>query len=330
MKIKIVYISLLVCFTCSFAGTGSAGAQFLQIGGGTKAIGMGSAYVAYAQNCDAIYWNPAGLAFLNNKKNFSVTHLNYFAEMNYENIAFTIPLLNGTMGVSLVGLLSGDIEVTTVDQQEGTGENYSSNDFAVGLSYSTHLTDKFSIGATFKIIQLELAELSAQGWAFDMGAIYNTGIMNNLRIGFVITNFGPDMRYKGDDLIFKTKVYKDRDSQEEDARGQYLTELFQLPLKLQIGIAIDVINADGHKLVATLDGINPNDYNETFGIGLEYSINRKYFLRMGYTSLFEKSISAGASASVGNFADFNILINYGFEVHNYLGDLHRIGTDIIF
>jgi len=329
VKNKAVFITILFSLTHTFAGTGSAGAQFLQIGGGIKPIGMGSAFVAYADGIDAIYWNPAGLTFLK-QSNFSVTHLDYFAGMSYENVAYTMPVGDGVLGVSLVGLLSGDIEVTTVDQWDGTGEKYSANEYAVGVSYGTSLTDKFSLGASFKFIHMGLAELSAQGWAMDIGAIYNTGLLNNLRLGFTITNFGPDMRYEGDDLIFNTKVYKDRDSQQEDARGQYLSELFQLPLKLQVGLAIDLINSERQKLVGTFDGINPNDYNETFGFGLEYIFNDSYSLRAGYTNVYERGFSAGASALFANITDLDIIFNYGLEIHDYLGDLHRIGIDFKF
>jgi hypothetical protein len=308
-------------------GTGSSGAQFLQIGGGTKALGMGSAFVAYAEGLDAIYWNPAGLSF-NKDQNFSVTHLNYFAEMSYDNVAYSRPLGEGTIGISAIGLFSGDIEITTTGQQEGTGETYRADEFAIGISYGSSLTEKFSVGATFKFIHMGLADLSARGWAMDIGAIYKTGLLNNLRLGFVISNFGPDMRYEGDDLVFNTKVHENQDAQQQDARGQYLTELFQLPLKLQVGIAFDVMNTENQKLVATIDGINPNDYKETFGTGLEYAYNNSYFLRFGYANIFDRGITAGASAQFAQFTDMIVVLNYGLEIHNYLGDLHRIGIDI--
>lgn len=330
MIIKVIVYCLLAIFASTFAGTGTAGAQFLQIGAGSRALGMGSAFVAYAEDIDAIFWNPAGLSKLTDGNNLSITHLNYFAEMNYENIAYSMPFMEGALGLSMVGLLSGDIEVTTVEQQEGTGESYSANDFVAAVSYGKNITDKFSVGASFKYIYMSLADLNAQGWAMDFGAIYNTGILNNLRIGFVVSNFGPDMRYEGDDLVFKTRVFKNQDDQQEDARAEYVTELFQLPLKLQLGIALDIIDNEHQKLVTTFDGINPNDYEETFGIGLEYIFKERYFLRAGYTRVFEKGISAGAGALLNISEDFSMLLNYGFEDHNYLGDLHRIGINFKF
>ncbi len=313
-----------------YAGIGSSGAQFLQIASGSRASAMGSAYTAYARGLDAIYWNPAGLAELSDKSYLSVTHLSYFAAMNFENIAYATPFMDGFMGFSLISLLSGDIERTTLDQPTGTGETYTANEFAFSATYSRSFTDKFSMGISFKVIYQELAELSARGWAMDVGATYNTGLLNNLRFGFAVTNFGPDMRYNGDDLIFQTRVNSDQPAQEEDARAELLTQLYQLPLKLQVGIAFDVFNEEGQKMVATIDGINPADYPETFAFGLEYVFENNYYLRAGYSSLYEKGLSAGIGAGFKELLNTDIIINYGFELHDYLGELHRVGADLAF
>jgi len=330
--LKLIKIIWLLGLSCAFVfgGIGSSGAQFMQIGAGTKAIGMGSAYTAYAEGIDAIYWNPAGLVSLENNTHFSIGHVNYFADMSFDNIAFTMPMFNGVIGFSGIGLFSGDIEITTVEEPEGTNETYTANEYAIGITYSTKLTDKFSAGVTLKLIHQGLAELSADGWAMDLGAVYNTKIFNNLRFGFAILNFGPDLRYEGDDLIFRTRKDQDQISQDEDARAQYVTELYQLPLRLQIGIAIDVINMENQKIVATLDGINPNDQTETFGAGLEYTLFNRISLRAGYSKINEKDLTAGLSAMVGDPAETAMIVNYAYENHEYLGELHRFGIDFSF
>ena len=64
MKILVlITISIIILFShIAFAGTGTSGAQFLQIGAGVRAISMGNAYVGLAEGIESIYWNPAGLA----------------------------------------------------------------------------------------------------------------------------------------------------------------------------------------------------------------------------------------------------------------------------
>jgi len=251
--------------------------------------------------------------------------------MNFENVGFSVPAMGGVIGLSGVALLSGDIEITTIEEQDGTGQYYSANDYAFGISYARPLTEKFSVGVTFKFISQNLAELSSFGWAMDLGASYKVGLLNNMRIGFSILNFGPDLSYKGDDLLFRTKVYPDEDAQNADARAEFVTEQYQMPLTFQVGVAFDVLNFDNNKLTAVLDGINPNDQAETFGFGLEYLLMNNYALRAGYT---DKNNREGLTAGLGLRTDmgdnFQAIIDYGFESHEFLGDLHRFAISFEF
>ena len=41
--------------------TGMAAAQFLKIGVGARAAGMGESFVAVSNDASALYWNPAGI-----------------------------------------------------------------------------------------------------------------------------------------------------------------------------------------------------------------------------------------------------------------------------
>lgn len=325
-------ILLIVLFSYHFvlSGTGSSGGQFLQIGAGIRALSMGSAYVGLAEGVDAIYWNPAGLSKLSTNMHLSLGHTEYFADMTFDNFAFTVPGMGGVFGVFGVGLFSGDIEITTVEQPDGTDETYSANDYAFGISYARNMTDKFLVGISLKMVNQNIAELSSFGWAMDIGAIYNTGLLNNLRIGFAITNFGSDLRYTGDDLIFRTRVYKDETAQDEDVRSEYLTEEYQLPLKLQMGIAFDIINTENNKIVMAVDGINPNDQDETLGVGVEYTLMSRYSIRTGYSEINEKGFTAGFGLLIGSVQERNVKLDYAFENHSYLGELHRFGFDFAF
>ena len=47
---------------------GTTAASFLEIGIGSRAIAMGGAFVAVANDATALYWNPGGLSRLPSKE----------------------------------------------------------------------------------------------------------------------------------------------------------------------------------------------------------------------------------------------------------------------
>ena len=59
----------------------------------------------------------------------------------------------GNIGFSFTSLSMEDMKVRTVEQPDGTGENFSAGDMAIGLSYARNLTDRFSVGITAKYIK---------------------------------------------------------------------------------------------------------------------------------------------------------------------------------
>jgi long-chain fatty acid transport protein len=65
-------ITLAMCGAISSiqaaSGKGTSGAQFLRIGAGARAPGMGGAFSPIADDATAIYWNPGGLSQLSKRE----------------------------------------------------------------------------------------------------------------------------------------------------------------------------------------------------------------------------------------------------------------------
>lgn len=324
MKKLLILGVIMVLFIpyCTYARLGGAGATFLGIGGGARPVALGYAYSAVAEGPDAIFWNPAGLARIR-QTSFSFSHAELFADMNYENFAFVYPLQDGAFGVSVIALLSGLIEETTLEHQEGTGDFYSANDYAVGVSYARMMTTKFSAGFTLRAVNQNIWKVSANGVVFDIGATYNAGYLN-LRFGFVIQNFGPDMRYTGEGLEFLFVPSDYESTMEADVPGAFRSEAYSPPLTFQEGFAVDPIHNEIHRVTLSADLIHPNDQEETFGAGVEYSYQERFFARMGYTGKNNRKLSGGMGVRVGS-----INFDYAFETHEYLNPIHRISVTLI-
>ena len=82
---------------------GTSGAQFLKIGAGARPTAMGDSFAGVADDVNAVYYNPAGLGFLD-KTEFTAMHTQYFQGLDYDFGAFVRPLQSGALGLSAATL----------------------------------------------------------------------------------------------------------------------------------------------------------------------------------------------------------------------------------
>jgi hypothetical protein len=92
-------------------GDGGTESNF-SIGFGARAMGMGSAFTALADDATAVFWNPAGLENIYQQ---SVTlFYTQLLEGDYQFIGYALPTLNiGTFGMGLGRIGVGGIRQTT-------------------------------------------------------------------------------------------------------------------------------------------------------------------------------------------------------------------------
>jgi hypothetical protein len=289
---KFIIILLAVTFQTSlFAGdfskVGTTAAQFLKIGVGARAMGLGGSFTALANDVSALYWNPAGITNFNGFS-LAVTHTEWFADISHDFAGVVYPLSSSdVIALNVVALNTGEQEVTTVTQPEGTGIYYSVSDLAIGVSYARALTDRFSVGITVKYIQQNLYNESANTFAVDLGTFLRTGF-HNLVIAMNMSNFGGNMQLEGRDLITITDI-NNQVSGNYSTDASLKTEPWPLPLIFRVGIAMDlvggedpVIASEQNRFTLAVDGVHPNDNTEKVNVGGEYAWNEMVFARAGY------------------------------------------------
>ena len=159
LRMKYIFICLLILGLIPGLGysqdpsrVGTTAANFLELGYGPAASSMGDAYVSLAEDLSAVYWNPAGLAFLERNEVMGV-YQPWLVDINTSFAAVGLNLNSlGTLAFSVINVDYGDMEVTTVENQSGTGELFSSRDLALSVSYSRAITEWFAFGASAKYI----------------------------------------------------------------------------------------------------------------------------------------------------------------------------------
>ncbi|MFY8162530.1 MAG: PorV/PorQ family protein [Candidatus Kapaibacteriota bacterium] len=307
---------------------GAAGSQFLKIGVGARASGM-SAYGAVSNDLSAIFWNPAGLTGITGSDvNVSVNYTSWFGGFTHNFAAASYRLSDDyVIAASVTSFGVNDIQITTVQNPEGTGSSYSVNDFSGGVTLAGNLTEKFSFGITGKYVRNAFSTLSAGTFAFDIGTMYQTGI-ENIKLGFSIHNLGTEMQMGGQALNAADKLYNDLNNAPIDF--QYVSYPYLIPLMFRAGISSDLYQDETNKLIGAIDFVTLSDTPEQFVFGAEYTYDNLVSFRAGYTVGHDNS---GLSAGIGlkyvsgsQNASFDYSINPS-RVEGF-GLINRIGINV--
>jgi hypothetical protein len=324
---------------------GTTAANFLEIGYGVAGNSMGDAFVSISNDLSAAYWNPAGLALLDhNEAMFS--YQPWIADINCSFVAAGINLQNiGTLALSIISTNYGEMEVTSLTMQEGTGEKYNANDLAISLSFGRKLADWFSFGVTGKYLTSNIWNCNANAFAFDLGVIINTGFFsqteeknNGLNIGMSIANYGSHYKFDGMDLLNPIDISVDEHGNYRDVPGKFELQEWELPLIFRIGASYNAFVMDQHTVTLSVDALHPNNNSESVNAGVQYCFSvpsfGKFFARCGYKGVFMDDSEYGLSFGFGVMTNImnnkSIKVEYAYRDIGLLGKTHNYGIVVAF
>lgn len=313
---------------------GTTAAEFLKFGIGTRATGMGGAFVAVSDDASALYWNPAGIAGLEKNEIIS-SHSRWIGDLDFNYVGAVLNLDKiGHVGFSLTMLSMPEMLVRTEEFQDGTGETFDAADYSIGISYAGNVGERFSIGGTVKFIQQRIWHTSAQAFAVDIGSKFKTDFFGGMVIGATIYNFGTDMQMRGRDLRSFIDPDPTSDGNNDQVPVNLETDKWNLPLNFQFGVSLKPIDTRMHSLLVAIDALHPSSNYESINIGGEYGFQNRVFLRGGYESLFLKDREAGVNGGLGvHQVLFNSMLakfGYGFKSAGRLGNIHTISLELQF
>ncbi len=280
---------------------GEATALFLLINPGARQGGMGEAGVATANDANAIYWNPAGLAFQHDATEVSTVgevtfmHVNWLPKFNLSDLYYDYAAARyylegiGAVGLGIQFMNYGENNQT--DTQGNEIGTFSSNEVAVTGSYATRVQDNLALGVNLKFIYSRLSPVNVSqelgkgvgaGFAVDLGVLYHPGFLKKLSLGANLSNLGPKLTYV--------------DKAQADP----------IPTNLRLGLAYRLLDSEFNKLTFVYD-VNrllvPRDEEKrkdsflaylfnnwgddftkrfTHSVGIEYWYSNLIALRSGY------------------------------------------------
>ncbi len=328
---RLLFILLILSFAAveTFGSgqdrAGTAAAPELRIPVGARYLAMVGAPIATVSGLEAIYWNPAGLDLSTTNANAMFSYRQYIADMNMDFVAVSGRLGSvGTLGLSFRSLNIGNINVTTMDQPDGTGEILSPNYFVLGLTYSKQLTDRVAIGANFNIINESFGRVSGSSFSFDAGVEYRDLFsVSGLAVGVVVKNLGSSMKYSGNALF---KMAEDPTSSRGPTYYQIDAASAQLPSEIAIGVSY-LKRFDEQNSLSVSGTFQNNNYTyDNYKIGLEYSFENTFYLRGGYlftpqatsaTPDIFQNYSLGAGVNLMKYSGIDLSVDYAYVPVKY-------------
>jgi len=343
----IVYMALLGVLAVMLApGQASAtkyAGSFMENGGGARALGMGGAFTAVADDPSTTFWNPAGLATLKDRE-LLLMHSERFGDLiDRDFIAYTQPVgwsifggESAGIGLSLIRLGIDDIPFTDhlagLLDTDGDGEvsddelrglfNYqdeiqykSDQEFGLLLSYGEKL-GSWQAGGSLKFVRQSVGPYSSLGVGFDL-AFLRPRLWKSLDFGIKfqdITTTYLSWSTGRNELI--TPAVVPGFAWNSDMPDWNMNMVLAVSAETRFDNRRDADEWWGGSVSA-----NPH-------VGLEIGFSRKVFLRGGFDSGFEAgNITAGAGFRLNP-----LTIDYA-----YAGDMldidevtHRISLSVRF
>jgi hypothetical protein len=299
---------------------------FLQIEPGSRPGGFGKAFTGLADDVNASYYNPGGLA-LQKKNGVTVMHEPRGTEESkdifYDYVAFAYG--TGKYGTLCFDVIYSDVgrsDITDPDKRVvGQMHIY---DVAPSLYWSFPLAEDLGLGGGLTYAYEHLADVPGgidQQLLFNGGLIYR-GPLKGLSGGLAFTNLGANKRPA-------------RASEEE----REAEVGWPPPRAVRLGLAYEVFSdelnaltvaADGSKLLMNLDDSAEDEFSQAvYAGGLEYVYARIVAVRAGY---YRDRWGAVNGLTLGfGFSYRGMAFDYGrVPEGEAFGDRHRFAISYYF
>ncbi len=306
-KLFLSGLLLLIISSACMAGSGTSALTFLRIAPSARAAGMGETFTAVADDVNASYWNPAGIANLETMQ-LSFMHMFYWDSSSYEYLAFAYPLSDKfKLGAHIAYLNYGSIDKTLAADSTVVG-SFSPFDLVLAGTAAYKISSALQAGVNIKLVTQTIDTDSVSVLAFDGGLLYE--------IPFILEAVG------GRDFVIGVALSNLGGTVNGDS----------LPLTLRGGFSTKFgIQSENDLLVAATAYYPFDSGTLSENLGAEFSLEKEFIIRAGYKFGYDAgSFTAGLGYRGSLSGMFNYAVDYAYAPSGNLGDTHRISLGLTF
>jgi len=195
-----IYLRYFILFSFMISATfllarnenaGTNGFAFMKVNYSARAMGMANAFSALANDADAVFFNPAGLANMTGDQ-VKTTYMNYIEGLQGGSAVFTAKLPTEWTVAPFINFLVSDEMPKTFETNLGYGgQNGTFNTFSmvIGAGFGRNVNHMFDVGFNLKYFYENLDQSNASAVAADFAVLHQTE-NDNLKIGAAIQNLG--------------------------------------------------------------------------------------------------------------------------------------------
>lgn len=317
MEKRINLISVIVAAIILSANLTNAQQQntydFLNLNVDARSSAMAGSFVSVSNDVNTIFYNPAGLATIENKQ-ASVGFFKYLMDINSGNVAYSQKYKEiGYFGAAVRYMNYGSFDKYN-ENFENLG-TFGANELAFSLGYANKYKTRFHYGANVKFIYSSIDEYNSMALALDLGGMYVIS-EEKLNFGISVLNLGTQIK----------KYINTNEKLPVDLRIGMTKSLEHLPLTVNLGFS------------NLLD-----EYSKFFErfknivVGGEFTLNDYVLLRIGYNNTERQNFKTGSSLGISGFSagigikfGENYKLDYAFNSLGNVGAAHRfnIGFNI--
>jgi hypothetical protein len=190
-SVLVLFLVLFVFGPAVWAETGDGGyaGAFLQVGLGARAMGMGGAFVAVADDATGGFFNPAGLVQIT-KPTMGAFYRKMTLDRRLSYVVFNQPIRDEAT-IALAWINAGVGDVVGRDRDGHITGDISNYENAIQLFLGRRIIEQLSVGLEIEYVQFNLANIDAYGVGFGVSAMGRP--VQKLRLGLSLKNLG--MRY---------------------------------------------------------------------------------------------------------------------------------------